>query len=152
MFESYRRRAYSKRSNAGHSKIGRRVIIKPDWEQQKFTQMLGILTLKFDKPRLMLALQNTRDRDIIHRNNWHDTYWGTCTCSEHNGSGSNMLGYLLTIIRSSNRSEFWFFFINKSKPAHFICEYIWVAFLLVLVYSCELRSYNYIIFLRIFYF
>lgn len=75
-------------------------------EQQKFTQMLGILTLKFDKPRLMLALQNTRDRDIIHRNNWHDTYWGTCTCSEHNGSGSNMLGYLLTIIRSSNRSEF----------------------------------------------
>lgn len=86
--------------------MGRRVVMKPDWDQRKFGEMLSILTLKFDKPRLKLALHNTRGRDI---DRWHDKYWGVCVCSEHNGCGRNVLGYLLTEVRHANRVDFVFF-------------------------------------------
>lgn len=89
--------------------MGRRVTMKPDWDERKFTEMFMILTSKFDSPRLKLALHNTRDRDIEYVNRWHDTYWGVCVCPEHNGCGTNILGYILTAIRHLNKADFNFF-------------------------------------------
>lgn len=88
--------------------MGRRVLMRPDWDQIKYTEMLGILILKFEKPSLKIKLHRTHDRLIEHENRWHDTYWGICMCDEHNECGINRLGLILMTIRDLNKADFKF--------------------------------------------
>ena len=73
---------------------GRRVNIRPDWEQVKVAAMLILLRKKFNIPELREKLINTEDAKLVEGNTWGDTFWGVC-----NGVGDNNLGKLLMKVR-----------------------------------------------------
>lgn len=81
--------------------MGRRVLLKPNWERKRISTMLEILILKFEVPQLKTLLKNTQGREIEESNTWHDIFWGTCSCREHGGEGRNVLGNFLMLVRDS---------------------------------------------------
>jgi len=81
--------------------LGRKVTLRPDWEQVKVGVMREILGAKFAKPHFRFLLASTEDATLVEGTTWHDTFWGICTCSEHNGKGENWMGRLLTEIRTA---------------------------------------------------
>jgi len=70
--------------------------IRDDWDGVKVSVMRKAVRHKFDQnedlKRLLLA---TGDSHLEERNDWNDTFWGTC-----NGKGDNNLGILLMQLRS----------------------------------------------------
>jgi ribA/ribD-fused uncharacterized protein len=72
-------------------RLGRRVALRPDWEQVKEGVMGDLLAIKF-APRTVMAdgLLDTGERVLVEGNDWGDRYWGVC-----GGSGLNRLGVLL---------------------------------------------------------
>jgi ribA/ribD-fused uncharacterized protein len=91
-----------KAPTAGEAKaLGRRIQIRPDWEEKKVGFMLFFLRRKFGTIRQFRALLlSTGDRELIEGNHWGDTFWGVC-----NGVGENMLGKLLMQVRGELRDE-----------------------------------------------
>ncbi len=89
---------------AGAKREGRKVPLRPDWEEVKNEVMLKGLRAKF-APGSLLAykLLTTKDRLLVEGNTWHDTYWGVCTCPQHQGKGLNTLGQLLMQVREELR-------------------------------------------------
>lgn len=80
-------------STAKH--MGRKVILRPDWEKVKNSIMLDIVYRKFTQnPELAQKLLNTGDATLVEGNSWNDTYWGVC-----NGRGQNRLGKILMNVR-----------------------------------------------------
>lgn len=82
-------------------KRGRRVELRPDWEEVKETIMLEILRDKFGPHNqvMMNRLLMTKDEELIEGNCWHDNYWGSCNCSKCKDKGKNRLGILLMQVR-----------------------------------------------------
>lgn len=82
-------------------KLGRKVVLRPDWENIKFDVMEELLRKKFNQPDFKRALLATGDAELVEGNTWGDTVWGVCK-----GKGSNHLGKLLMKIRTElkNRS------------------------------------------------
>ena len=82
---------------AGQSKkLGRRVELRPDWEDVKIDIMRQVLKSKFTQnPELKAKLIATGDAELIEGNNWNDTFWGVCR-----GKGRNHLGKLLMEVRA----------------------------------------------------
>jgi len=82
---------------------GRRVSLRPDWEEVKDDIMYGICLQKFVYSKdmdLFKLLQNTNDEEIVEGNYWHDNYWGNCTCDRCKKiEGKNKLGKVLMLIR-----------------------------------------------------
>lgn len=62
--------------------------------------MYKLLKIKFNKDKCKKHLLATNDKEIIYQNNWHDNYWGVCTCDKCVGQGQNELGKLLMILRA----------------------------------------------------
>ena len=82
-------------------RMGRRVILRSDWEQVKEYYMELGLRLKFANPELAQKLLNTGDAELIEGNWWHDNTWGSCKCPDcNNKPGKNLLGHLLMKLRS----------------------------------------------------
>ena len=82
---------------------GRKVVLRPDWESVKLDVMVGLLRQKFDPARypiLTEKLVDTRSRELIEGNTWHDLWWGRCNCSYHKSRGENWLGRLLMQVRT----------------------------------------------------
>lgn len=75
-------------------RAGRKVALRPDWENVKEKIMLDILRLKFAYPDLRKYLLNTGEVKLEEGNTWGDRYWGTCF-----GIGRNRLGHLLMKLR-----------------------------------------------------
>lgn len=86
---------------AGQSKrVGRRVNLRPDWEDVKVAIMKDIVTQKFIQwPQLAKKLINTGNAELIEYNNWGDKFWGV---TAH--GGENHLGIILMEIRDDLRS------------------------------------------------
>lgn len=83
--------------------LGRFVEERPDWDVCKIDIMEKILRKKFQKKsKLRRLLVETGDVQLIHLNYWHDTFWGTCACSQHKRTGQNILGTILMKIRAEN--------------------------------------------------
>ena len=82
---------------AGQSKrLGRRVELRPDWEDMKIDIMRQVLKSKFTQnPELGEKLIATGDAELIEGNNWNDRFWGVCR-----GVGQNHLGKLLMEVRA----------------------------------------------------
>lgn len=81
---------------------GRKVKLRPDWEEFKDDIMYGICLQKFvySNKELLRLLHKTGDEEIIEGNYWHDNYWGNCTCDRcKNIEGKNKLGKILMLIR-----------------------------------------------------
>lgn len=76
-------------------KMGKKVALRPDWENVKLDIMKTLVRYKFNNnPLLKEKLLETGDALLEEGNYWHDTYWGVC-----NGVGENHLGKILMTIR-----------------------------------------------------
>lgn len=85
-------------------KLGRRAVMRVDWDEHKDSVMLNLLRTKFAKgTELGKKLDATGDAVLIEGNTWHDRYWGVCTCPECRGSGRNILGQTLMIVRAEHK-------------------------------------------------
>lgn len=90
-------------STPGRAKrLGRRVDLSPNWEQTKDDAMLLAVRLKFNQnPDLAKLLMATGDSELIEGNQWHDNYWGACSCSRcQNRVKNNRLGEILMRVRN----------------------------------------------------
>ena len=82
-------------------RLGKRVELRPDWEDVKIDIMRQVLKSKFTQnPELREKLIATGDAELIEGNNWRDFYWGVC-----NGKGQNHLGKLLMEVRVELKGE-----------------------------------------------
>lgn len=80
-------------------RMGRKVVLREDWEEIKDKVMEDCLKLKFSDPIMREKLLATGDEELEEGNWWHDNYWGSCYCSRCGDVGKNKLGYLLMKIR-----------------------------------------------------
>jgi len=86
---------------AGEAKrLGKLVVIQPNWEERKYEVMLSLVRKKFRNDPLRTKLLATGDQQIEEGNWWGDTYWGTV-----NGVGSNHLGKILMQVRKELKDE-----------------------------------------------
>ena len=77
-------------------RAGRKVALRPDWEQVKFEVMKELVTIKFLNPDLKAKLLATKNAELIEGNTWNDTCWGVCK-----GIGQNNLGKILMEVREN---------------------------------------------------
>lgn len=85
-------------------KWGRKLPLRPDWEDVKFDVMLGLVQQKFENPLLAEWLISTGNRLIIEGNYWHDNTWGVCHCQQCvQIDGKNWLGKILMMVRQELR-------------------------------------------------
>ena len=81
-------------------RMGRNVLLRPDWEQVKVDVMRTGLMLKFTDAALAEKLLATGDEELVEGNWWHDQTWGSCFCPDHcRTPGRNLLGMLLMELR-----------------------------------------------------
>ena len=86
---------------AGQAKrLGRNVMLRPDWAIVKDTVMRCLLIQKFKWPDMRMQLLATGDEDLVEGNTWNDRYWGVC-----GGDGQNRLGKLLMWVRAVCKAE-----------------------------------------------
>ena len=77
-------------------KLGRKIIVRNDWEKVKYNVMYEIVLDKFTRNKnLGDLLINTGDKYLEETNHWKDTIWGVC-----DGVGKNWLGKILMDVRS----------------------------------------------------
>jgi ribA/ribD-fused uncharacterized protein len=85
-------------------KMGRYVVLAPNWDSRKLDIMQQIVFIKFITHKdLKAMLLDTEDMQLIEENNWGDTFWGISQ-----GVGENNLGKILMIVRDHlrrNRNE-----------------------------------------------
>ena len=87
-------------------RMGRRVTLRPDWEEVKVDVMRAGLRHKFAIPEFRTLLLATGDEELMEGNTWHDNTWGNCVCQKcQNIPGRNMLGMLLMELRNEIRYE-----------------------------------------------
>ena len=76
-------------------KLGRKIEMRPDWNEVRIKYMEFVLKLKFDQNLdLRERLMRTEGKIEENNNNWNDTFWGIT-----NGKGENHLGKLLYKLR-----------------------------------------------------
>jgi ribA/ribD-fused uncharacterized protein len=78
--------------------LGKKVPLRPDWEEEKLRVMYGFLLQKFQFPYLRNQLLATDTQTLVEGNDWGDRYWGV------DGVGLNHLGKLLMQIREEIRA------------------------------------------------
>lgn len=93
------KRAIAAKATPGQAKYaGKRVNLRPDWEEVKTEVMADIIRIKFSPGTEAAAhLMATGDAHIEEGNTWNDTTWGV---SLRTGKGQNRLGQILMDIRS----------------------------------------------------
>lgn len=88
----------------GAKRLGRRIKMNvTEWNDKRDDIMLDILRAKFQQMDLKQRLLATGNSELIEENEWHDMYWGRCTCKKHTVDGEpvgeNKLGQLLMQVR-----------------------------------------------------
>jgi ribA/ribD-fused uncharacterized protein len=79
-------------------RAGKRIVLRPDWEQVKISVMTEIVREKFTRnPHLGQYLIATGDAELFEGNSWHDFFWGV---DIKNGKGENHLGKILMKVRT----------------------------------------------------
>ena len=86
-------------------RLGRRWKLSPyqlmEWENRKNQVMYELVKRKMEDHGSIGLVLATFDGEIIEKNNWHDNYWGDCTCLRCFRVGENHLGRILMRIRDS---------------------------------------------------
>ena len=82
-------------------RLGRQVILRPDWEDIKIPIMKWGLIEKFKHPELAKLLLATGNAYLTEGNYWHDNIWGDCYCGRPAciEPGQNLLGKTLMEVR-----------------------------------------------------
>jgi ribA/ribD-fused uncharacterized protein len=86
-------------------KIGKVVKVRSDWDEKKLGFMEWGIREKFKDVKLAEDLLSTGDLQLIEGNNWHDVYWGKCSCPRCDGGGQNHLGRILMKIREELKQQ-----------------------------------------------
>lgn len=90
---------FAKVSPSVAKQMGRKIPLRPDWEEVKLDAMYQLVAIKFAVgTELAQKLLDTADRELIEGNTWNDRFWGIC-----NGKGENWLGRILMHWRSELR-------------------------------------------------
>lgn len=77
---------------------GKRIALRPDWNEVKFDIMYDIVYEKFHQnPILAKKLLQTKDAILEEGNHWGDKIWGVCPAGS--GNGQNWLGKILMAVR-----------------------------------------------------
>jgi ribA/ribD-fused uncharacterized protein len=77
--------------------LGRKVLLRKNWDSIKFAVMEYLIILKFKDPDLRSKLLATGDRELIEGNTWGDKIWGI---DLKTGIGDNNLGKILMKVRT----------------------------------------------------
>jgi ribA/ribD-fused uncharacterized protein len=77
---------------------GRRLTMRPDWNEIKLEMMTALCRQKFQQEPFKSKLLATQDWIIREGNWWGDTYWGICR-----GEGQNHLGKIIMRLRTELR-------------------------------------------------
>lgn len=101
------RRAIANALTPGKAKrMGRKVSLRPDWENIKDDVMLEGLYRKFANEELADWLLDTGNEWLEEGNYHHDNYWGICYCEKcQDTMGKNKLGKLLMKVREEIKKE-----------------------------------------------
>lgn len=83
-------------------KEGRKLNIRPDWEEIKYEIMKTALRLKFSIPKWRDKLLATGNEILVEWNNWKDLCWGV---SIMDNKGKNLLGLALMEIRDEIKTK-----------------------------------------------
>lgn len=100
------RKAIAAAKTPGEAKrMGRKVELRSNWEENKLDVMRDGLKRKFDTHKdLRELLLATGDAELIEGTTWHDNTWGNCSCEKcKNIPGKNYLGKCLMELRESYR-------------------------------------------------
>ena len=95
-------------STPGKAKrMGRKVKMRPDWDEVKINIMKKGLEEKFrQNPDIQKLLLETGEAILVEGNHWHDNFWGDCKCENCRlKTGKNMLGILLMFVRGKISQE-----------------------------------------------
>ena len=92
-------------------KAGRKVELRPDWEEIKLAVMYICLCAKFANETWYRELKLTGEEEIVEWNSWGDKVWGIPCHQVDDGlwvpyeklQGKNLLGRLLMYCRNHNR-------------------------------------------------
>lgn len=92
---------FTELSASESKKMGRKVQIRYDWEEQKLSIMKEIITNKFTQNEyLKEKLLETGNAELYEENYWGDKFWGTV-----DGIGENHLGKILMEVREELRER-----------------------------------------------
>ena len=100
------KKTFQQKSPSDAKISGRRVRLRPDWEDVKYNVMVEVCYAKFNQnPGLKEILLSTGDEEIIENTTgWHDNTWGNCECVRcKNIIGKNLLGKALMEVREKLR-------------------------------------------------
>lgn len=75
----------------------------PGWHKVSLPVMLELVRAKFKEPKLLQLLINTGVSELVEGNNWHDNFYGVCSCAHCGNKGSNELGKILMQVREEVR-------------------------------------------------
>ena len=90
------REIFTKLTASNAKRLGKHVYLRDDWDNIKDKIMFEIVKEKFlQNNYLKIKLLNTQNEEIVEKNYWNDTYWGT----DLNYNGQNKLGKILMSIR-----------------------------------------------------
>jgi ribA/ribD-fused uncharacterized protein len=90
------RRQFVSRLPGQAKRLGRKIKLRPDWEEIKIQVMTDLVRYKFNvHADLKQKLLATGDAELVEGNTWHDTFWGVC-----DGVGRNELGKILMQARA----------------------------------------------------
>ena len=73
---------------------GRRLVLRPNWNELRVKAMTVAIDLKFNQQKWRDLLLSIKE-PIIEHNNWHDNFWGSCVCVKCGNKGANVLGKIL---------------------------------------------------------
>lgn len=94
------RRSFAYLDPSSAKRAGRKVSLRPDWEDIKINVMYEICKAKFTQnDELRQKLLDTGDEELVEGNNWGDRIWGKV-----NGTGANNLGKILMKVREELRT------------------------------------------------
>jgi ribA/ribD-fused uncharacterized protein len=86
--------------------VGRKVSLRPDWEDVKYDIMHDLVQQKFTRHAdLRQMLLDTGDADLIEGNNWNDRTWGMTKSKQGEYIGKNWLGKILMQVRDTLHDE-----------------------------------------------
>ena len=82
-------------------RLGREVVLRPEWERIRLGVMKELVRQKFTHdPRLRAQLLKTYPHPLVEENTWGDRFWGVC-----GGVGENHLGRILMEVRAGLRAD-----------------------------------------------
>lgn len=92
-------------------RLGRELVIRPDWDTIRVDVMRALTMEKFLFHRaLCYELLSTSDIPLVEGNTWHDNFWGVCWCDrcQITQEGHNNLGKILMEVRETLRAASYF--------------------------------------------